>query len=193
MLEKPLFTTTGLKCLPESDYRIVLWRNTIQLFYEYKRPNLIGPFKAAGLSFKVEPLFLSSEQGSNLEPDIVASGEMGWLVMELTTQPNSKKPKIDAYKSIYSRDLGQYGLSVHDGKPDILTSRLSFVDDGPCCQIIVKDALRVEKEDYLLNQDLKSEVSEQRGDQSISLILHLRPGLPTGQPYKNSKDREAFS
>ncbi len=154
---------TGLKYLPEPDYRVVLWRNTIQLFYEYKRADFIGPFKAAGLSYKVEPLFLSSEQGDNLEPDIVASGDTGWLVLELTTQPNSKEPKLDAYKSIDSRDLGQYGLSIHNGEPDILISRLSFVDDGPYCQIVVKEALKVEKEDYLHNQRLKNELIKSKG------------------------------
>lgn len=163
----------GRKYLPESESRIVLWRNTIQMFHEIKKSKFIGPFKAAGLSYKVEPLFLSSDQGDDLEPDIVASGESGWLVIELTTQPNSKKPKLDSYKSIDSRDLGQYGLTFHDGKPDVLTSRLSFVDDGPYCQIFVKDFLKVEREEYLTNQRLKNELVKAK-----ELDLRRLPEIP---------------
>lgn len=159
--------------MPESESRIVLWRNTIQLFHEYKKSKFIGPFKAAGFSYKVEPLFLSCDQGDDLEPDIVASGESGWLVIELTTQPNSKKPKLDSYKSIDSRDLGQYGLPIHDGKPDVLISRLSFVDDGPYCQILVKDFLDVEKEEFLVNQRLKDELMNAK-----DLDLRRLPEIP---------------
>jgi len=159
--------------LPESESRIVLWRNTIQMFHEYKKSKFIGPFKAAGLSYKVEPLFLSSDQGDDLEPDIVASGESGWVVIELTTRPNSKKPKLESYKSIDSRDLGQYGLPMHEGEPDVLTSRLSFVDDGPFCQILVRDFLKIEKEKYLVNQFLKNELLKANG-----LDLRRLPEIP---------------
>lgn len=152
------------------------------MFHKYRRPEFIGPFKAAGLSYKVEPLFLSSEQGNSLEPDIVASGETGWLVLELTTQPNSKKPKLESYKSIDPRDLGQYGLFIHDGQPDIITSRLSFVDDGPFCQIIVKDVLKIEKEENLNNQRLKDELIKAKGmdlrklpEIPITLLSEMKP------------------
>ncbi|CAD6493055.1 MAG: hypothetical protein DIAAKJNI_00438 [Candidatus Argoarchaeum ethanivorans] len=150
--------------MPERDDRIVLWRNTIQLFYQYNRPGFVGPFKAAGFKYNVEPLFLSSEQGANLEPDIVASCETGWLILELTTQPKSKELKLDRYRSIDPRDLSQYGLFVHDGKPDVMTSRLSDnVNDGSYCQITVDNILKIEKEDYLHNQRLKDELIKAEG------------------------------
>ena len=38
----------------ESDRRIVLWRNTIALFHERKRPEFIGPFRKAGYAYRVE-------------------------------------------------------------------------------------------------------------------------------------------
>ena len=160
--------------MPERDDRIVLWRNTIQLFYQYNRPNFVGPFKAAGFRYNIEPLFLSYEQGENLEPDIVASCETGWLILELTTQPKSKEPKLDRYRSIDSRDLSQYGLSVHDGEPDVMTSRLSDnVDDGPYCQITVDNILKIEKEEYLHNQRLKDELIEAEG-----MDLRRLPEIP---------------
>ena len=76
------------KFLPEPDYRIVLWRNTIQLFHEYRRLNFVGPFKAAGFNYVVDRPFLT-RQGEKRQPDIVASGETGWLVLELTTDQKS--------------------------------------------------------------------------------------------------------
>ncbi len=165
---------TGWKSLPERDDRIVLWRNTIQLFYQYNRPNFVGPFKAAGFGYNIEPLFLSSEQGKDLEPDIVASCETGWLILELTTQPKSKEPKLDRYRSIDPRDLSQYGLSVHDGEPDVMTSRLSDnVDDGPYCQITVDNILKIEKEEYLHNQRLKDELIKAEG-----MDLRRLPEIP---------------
>lgn len=160
--------------MPERDDRIVLWRNTVQLFYQYNRPGFVGPFKAAGFRYNVEPLFLSSEQGANLEPDIVASCETGWLILELTTQPKSKEPKLDSYRSVDPRYLSQYGLSVHDGKPDVMTSRLSDnVDDGPYCQITVDNILKIEKEDYLQNQRLKDELIKAGG-----MELRRLPEIP---------------
>ena len=160
--------------MPERDDRIVLWRNTIQLFYQYNRPKFVGPFKAAGFRYNVEPLFLSSDQGKDLEPDIVASGETGWLILELTTRPKSKEPKLDQYKSIDPRDLTNYGLSVHDGEPDVMTSRLSDnVDDGPYCQITVDNILKIEKEEYLQNQRLKDELIKAEG-----MDLRRLPEIP---------------
>jgi hypothetical protein len=173
-LEKPLSSMTGWKSLPERDDRIVLWRNTIQLFYQYNRPGFVGPFRAAGFRYNVEPLFLSSEQGEKLEPDIVASCETGWLILELTTEPKSKEPKLDRYRSIDPRYLNQYGLSVHDGEPDVMTSRLSDnVDDGPYCQITVDNILKIEKGEYLHNQRLKDELIKAEG-----MDLRRLPDIP---------------
>ena len=134
---------------------MVLWRNTIQLFHKYNRPEFVGPFKAIGLSYVVERLFLT-KNGEERKPDIVASGESGWMVLDLTTQLGSKKPQLETYEAMDPRNLNQYLPNIHASAPDILSSRLSFVDDGPYCQIIVKDILRVEKENYLNNLNLKN-------------------------------------
>lgn len=148
--------------MPELDDRILLWRNTIQLFHSYNRPDFVGPFKAIGFSYVVKRHFLT-KQGEERKPDIVASGESGWIILELTTQTGSKEPKLDTYKAIDPRNLNQYVSNTHDSTPDILSSRLCFVDDGPSCQIIVKHILRVEKEGYLNNQDLKEALGRAKG------------------------------
>lgn len=124
--------------MSKNDYRIILWRNTIQLFHEYKRPNFVGPFKAAQLRYVVDRPFLTLK-GDEKRPDIVASGESGWLVLELTTNDKSKESKLDSYKMIDPRYLSSYGLVPHKNEPDIICSRLSCVNDGPFCQILVKD------------------------------------------------------
>ena len=148
--------------MPELDDRIALWRNTIQLFHRYNRPDFVGPFNAIGLSYVVERPFLT-KQGEERKPDIIASGDSGWMILELTTQPGSKEPKLDKYKAIDPRYLNQYVSNIHDSAPDILSSRLSFVDDGPYCQIIVMDILKVEKKEYLNNQDLKDALDRANG------------------------------
>jgi len=168
--------------LPEPDSRIVLWRNTIQSFHEYKRPKFIGPFKAAKFSYRVESLFLDSTNGKPLKPDIVASGKSGWFVLELTTSPNSKKQNLESYEAIDPRGLSQYGLITHPKKPDIIMSRLSKVDDGPYCQIFVKDYLKIENEDYIKNNLLKKSLINAKETDltrlpniSITLLPEMKP------------------
>ncbi|MGB7000493.1 MAG: hypothetical protein WBE22_00495 [Halobacteriota archaeon] len=171
--------------MPELDDRIALWRNTIQLFHRYNRPDFVGPFKAIGLSYVVERPFLT-KQGEERKPDIVASGESGWMILELTTTPGSKKPNLDRYKAIEPRYLSEYGLCIHDCTPDVLSSRLSSVDDGHYCQIIVKDILRVEKEECLNNQDLKNALDRAKGADLSKL-----PEIPVSiVPEQNSKSKE---
>ena len=169
--------------LPELDDRIVLWRNTIQLFHRYDRLKFVGPFKAIGLSYVVERPFLT-KQGEERKPDIVASGESGWMILDLTTRPKSKEPNLARYKAIDPRNLNQYVPNTHDSTPDILSSRLSFVDDGPYCQIIVKDILRVEKGGCLNNQDLKDALGRAKGSDLSKL-----PEIPVSiVPEMSSKE-----
>ena len=131
----------------------------------------------------VERPFLT-KQGEERKLDIVASGDSGWMILELTTQPRSKEPNLDAYKAIDPRYLSEYGLCIHDSTPDVLSSRLSFVDDGPYCQIIVKDILIVEKEEYLNNQYLKDAL-----DQAKRADLSKLPEIPVSiVPEMKSKE-----
>jgi hypothetical protein len=172
MLERQLYITTEWKYLPEPDYRIVLWRNTIQLFHEYKRPNFVGPFKAAGFNYIVDRPFLT-KQGDERHPDIVASGETGWLILELTANQNSKELQLDKYGMIDPRYLASYGLLPHESKPDIISSRLAYINDGSYCQIFVKDFLDLKNEDKLNNQHLKNELIRAKG-----IDLRKLPEIP---------------
>lgn len=115
----------------------------------------MGPFKAIGMKYVIEPLLLN-KKSEEKTPDIVASGESGWMVLELTLNSGSKSPNLRSYSSIDPRFLAQHGLYAHDVSPDVVSSRLSFIDDGPYCQLVVRERLEVMKEDHIHNQDLKS-------------------------------------
>lgn len=163
---------TEWKYLPEPDYRIALWRNTIQLFHEYKRPKFIGPFKAAGFNYVVDRPFLTKE-GDERRPDIVASGETGWLILELTANLHSKQLQLNKYGMIDPRYLASYGLFPHENKPDIISSRQTCIDDGSYCQILVKDFLVLKNEEHLDNQRLKDELIKAKG-----IDLRKLPEIP---------------
>jgi hypothetical protein len=160
---------------------MVLWRNTIQLFHQHNRPKFIGPFKAAKMNYLVECL-LMTRNGENKTPDIVASGSSGWLILEITTQPGSKEPKLGSYITIDPRYLAQQCLIYHDSQPDVISSRLSFVDDGPYCQLILRDRLEVIKADKICNQSLRVELIKSQGEDlrrlpaiAITLLPEMRP------------------
>ncbi len=99
-----------------------------------------------------------TKQGEKRQPDVVASAESGWMVLELTANQKSKESQLDKYKNIDSRYLGTYGLFIHESAPDIISSRLDFVDDGSYCQIFVKDFLNIKNEEEIVNQLLKTEL-----------------------------------
>lgn len=165
---------TEWKYLPEQDCRIALWRNTIQLFHEYKKSNFIGPLKAAGFNYVVDRPFLT-RQGDSRQPDIIASGETGWLVLELTANQKSKEAQLEKYKTIDPRYLGNYGLYPHESPPDIICSRFDFVDDGSFCQIFVKDFFDLKNEEQIANQHLKTELIKAK---EMGLDLRKLPEIP---------------
>lgn len=114
------------------------------------------------MDYVVEPLFWT-KKAEDRTPDIVGSSESGWLVVELTTQLGSKEPNLRSYLSIDPTYLSQHGLQSHNVQPDIISSRLSFVDDGPYCQLIVINHLQVMKEENIYNQNLRAALIESRG------------------------------
>jgi hypothetical protein len=153
----------GWKFLPNLSPRLELWRNTIQLFHQCERPNYIGPFKLAGFKYIVDRQYLT-KQGEKKKPDIIASGESGWFILDLTYNDKSKESKLVSYMGLDPRFLSStYGLHGHDKDSDVMSSRLSFVDDGPFCQLIVKDTLMVEKENHLKNTRLKEVLINAKG------------------------------
>jgi len=114
------------------------------------------------MNYLVEPRFLT-KKGEDRTPDIVGSGKTDWSVVEITTQLGSKEPKLRSYLSIDPRYLTQHGLIAHDGPPDVLSSRLSYVDDGPYCQLVVRDHLDVMKAEHVYNQSLKDALTKSQG------------------------------
>ncbi len=152
--------------------RLSLWRNTLQLFHQYNRPPFVGPFKKLGFEYRIEPLVLSSH-GEERKPDVVASAGSGWFCLDLTAHESSKKDKLALYKQIDSRYLAQYGLQQHTSTPDVISSRMTFVDDGPVCQLLVAGKLDVLKGDNLTNALLRDALAAAHE----SDLSHL-PSLP---------------
>ncbi len=188
MAAKRTFSTTERGCLP--DDRITLWRNTIQLFHQYNRPAFVGPFRKAGFRYRIEALMLT-RSGEERTPDIVASSPEAWFALELTTNPSSKAPKLDSYKDIDPRYLSNHGLQVVDQFPDTMSSRLSEVDDGTHCQIIVKDLLRVRKGEFLQGERLRSALAEADGtdlSRLPSIPISLLPEMKTREIRKGLVD-----
>jgi len=150
--------------LSSSNLRLTLWCNTIQLFHEYKRIRFIGPFKRENFKYRIEPHLLSSRSGKELTPDIIAANENAWLLIDLTTNTKSKEPKLKEYEELDHRNLSVYGFHVVDNKPDIITSRLSYIDDGDeFCQIIVKEKLELFKVNNLTNLSLRKALKDAEG------------------------------
>src|SRR5437899_9273877 len=142
--------------------KIVLWRNTIHLFHETSRPPFVGPFRKLGFKYRVGPVLLNMD-GEDRTPDIVASGTTGWVVLELGTGGASKITALDKYTSLDPRSLGQYPLNVHNRAPDVMSSRLSLVDDGPYAQLLVSASLQVLKADLVKNPELRQALLEVHG------------------------------
>jgi hypothetical protein len=159
----------GWRFLAEVDRRIILWRNTIALFHQLNKPGFVGPFRKAGYVYRVEPILSTRRTGEEKNPDMVASSSSGWLLLELTCNDTSKEAKLDAYKQIEPRSLSQYGLQVHRSAPDTICSRLSEVDDGNHCQLIVRDVVSVRKLDCLSDAALKLALQEFSGTELTKL------------------------
>jgi hypothetical protein len=156
----------GLRCLPDSDNRIVLWRNTIKLFHKQVKVNYTGPFFAAGYTnYRIESPLSEHGSGKERSPDIFAYSPNGWLVVELTCdEGESQKKQLDDDKKLDPRDLSsQYGWPVFAKAPDTISSRLIFNDDGDHCQIAVNDTLNIKKEHHLQDNLLRTELTAMRG------------------------------
>ena len=157
--------------MPKSG-RLTLWRNAIHLFHEQVRPHFVGPFKKLGFRYRVEARFLS-RKAEDLKPDITASGKTGWVVLDLSNNPSPKDEKLRAYKGIDPRDLAQYGLEPHTGPPDTFSCRLAYFDDGPNCELVVRNQLEVHNSDLLSNRELQEALNESAG-----VDLRLLPSIP---------------
>lgn len=132
----------------------------------------MGPFKALGMKYVIEPLILN-KRSEESTPDIIASGESGWMVIEISLNSGSKALQLQKYSSIDPRFLAQHGLITHKAPPDVISSRLSFIDDGPYGQLVVRDRLDVMKEEYIINQLIRDSLIKSRGDD-----LRRLPSIP---------------
>ncbi len=156
--------------MAETDNRIILWRNTIQLFHKQVRVNFTGPFFTSGYTnYRVESPLSERDTGKQRMPDIFACGPHGWLVIELTCNDESKRGQLDADKNLEPRSLSQYGCTAYPVAPDTMSSRLVFNNDAGHCQIIVKDSFDVKQEQFILDESLRTALTAMRGQNMTRL------------------------
>lgn len=161
--------------------RMLLWRNAIQLFHIYPKLSFIGPFAEAGIQDYVIEVNLSynwrkkddPDAGKMFDPDICASGESGWLILELTTNTRSKAGKLEKYQHLDCNSLSIYDIPSAQGPPDVLSGRLEYVDDGGFCQLVLLDQFRVNKADQIQNARLRESLIAADG-----ISLSKLPELP---------------
>ena len=164
MQVKHLFTLMELKSLPNTDNRIELWRNTIQLFHSYKKINFNGPFFATGYTnYRIESPLSEKDTGNPKTPDIFACGPKGWLILELSCSDESKKGQLDSYKNLDPRSLSTYGCHAYDAPPDTICSRPDFNNDGDHCEIVVKDSFNVKKDQFIAENSLRDALINMKG------------------------------
>ena len=168
------------------DNRILLWRNTLQLFRHYKNLNFFGPFWKAGFSdFRIETPLYKKDTGEEQNPDIVTSNEEGWSIIEITGNGNSKSSILGSYLEIDSRSLSNFGLhSYGQQPPDILSSRIQYVEDGPYCQMVVWDKFEVHKAEFLKNEALKKALIETVGTDLSRLPEISISFIPESKKYE---------
>jgi hypothetical protein len=155
------------------DDRITLWRNALHLFYESRKPPYVGPFKQAGLSKIVIDRPFMTIDSKETYPDIVSSGEDGWVVIEITTRPSSKESQLNSYALINPKNLGLYGLHPHATGPDVICARLDPVIDGPYCQLILRNRLQFKNGTCITNLKLREALTKANGN----LDLHRLPNI----------------
>jgi hypothetical protein len=146
----------------------------------------MGPFKKAGLTkFVVDRSFMTINS-SPVKPDIVGSGESGWVAIEMTLWSESKESQLSSYASLDPRDLGKNGLFSRTDAPDVISSRLEPITDGPYCQLILKDRLQFSNESCIKNQALKEALLS-----ANNIDLRKLPNIPiTLVPEMASKGKE---
>jgi hypothetical protein len=131
------------------------------LFHEAKKLGFVGPFKKAGFTdYQPEPI-MKNVEGETGEPDLVSWNKNGdWLAIELTLRMESKNTKLTIYSTLDPRYLADYGVSGIVSGPDVIVSRIESFDDGPFCRILVNDLLKVEGEERLRNDALRTELKK---------------------------------
>lgn len=164
---------TVRRCSRNLDDRITLWRNTLNLFYESIKPPYIGPFKQAGLSKMVVDRPFMTIDSKETHPDIVSSGDNGWVVIEITTHPSSKEDQLNSYKLINPKNLKLYGLDPHTIEPDIICARLNSSVDGPYCQLILRNLLQFKNGACIKNPKLREALDKADGNVNLNRLPNI--------------------
>lgn len=174
------------------EQKLDTWRKTIQLFHNYNRPRFRGPFLTAGFrEYKIEQK-MGDALGSKYSIDIVASNKESWIIVEITTNGDSKEPKLMEYKNIHPSFLGNCDLEIPSCQADVMTSRPQPVNDGPFCQIIVGTNLEVKNVSFIRFDKLREALVDASGadlSKLPSLSVTLLPDFNTNDIRKGIADQ----
>lgn len=147
-----------------------LWRRTLFLFDDISHNGWIGPFAKAnyrrqqgkGPPYIVERQVLDFE-GNNYSPDIISSSGSCWAIIELTANDDSKGMKLHRYLRINPRNLTNYGMTVPESEPNVMSSRLRPSTDHGFPQLIVGSEFSVIEIDGIKDDILKRCLKETIG------------------------------
>ena len=147
-----------------------LWRRTLYLFDDISHNGWIGPFAKAnyrrqqgkGPPYIVERQVLDFE-GNNYSPDIISSSGSCWAIIELTANDDSKGMKLHRYLRINPRNLTNYGMTVPESEPNVMSSRLRPSTDHGFPQLIVGSEFSVIEIDGIKDDILKRCLKETIG------------------------------
>lgn len=150
--------------------RMKLWRRTLFLFDDISHNGWIGPFAKAnyrrqqgkGPPYIVERQVLDFE-GNNYSPDIISSSGSCWAIIELTANDDSKGMKLHRYLRINPRNLTNYGMTVPESEPNVMSSRLRPSTDHGFPQLIVGSEFSVIEIDGIKDDILKRCLKETIG------------------------------
>lgn len=155
---------------------LVLWRYAIHLAHKTVKPSWEGPFFKAGYrSFLLEARHYNL-RGAGYTPDITLVGEDDWVVLELTVNPASKKPKIEFYRTLSPDFLKpDHALSTPRGNrppiPIVMRTNAG-VPDG-CAQIVVAEVVALHGMEQVTDAVLRSELLRLDGT-SLTPIPQVR-------------------
>lgn len=150
--------------MPDAGSRIDLWRKAIYLFHKVRARSWEGPFYRAGYrQYRIEPILLD-EAGEEYEPDIVGVSEAWWTLLELTTNPSSKQPKIEDYANIRSEGLSNIGLEPKEHGPVLAVGRPEPVENEAVPRFILGEELAAEHVGDIEDETLAHAVRQVEGE-----------------------------
>ena len=150
--------------------RMTLWRRTLYLFEEFKHNGWKGPFLRAnykrqngpGPPYIIERQVLDFK-GNTYQPDVIASSDTSWSIVDLTLNDDSKAHIFLKYGKINPSSLRNHGMNVPSTAPELMSSRLKPSNEFGFTQLIVSSIFSIVDLDAIKDSVLKGSLAEMIG------------------------------